>query len=111
MNYRTKNKVIAGICNGGVLFIKDTGIKVLVSYFGTDNNEFRKSDRDGKQYCNIELVGTPTSKVLKLFRQYHIKRNSSSGVMELEGVIDLTHLSITPYESKAGKLLYEKKNK
>ena len=111
MNYRTKNKIIEAICKGKTLFIKDTGIAVCIEYFGTDIDEFRNGRNDRKQYCQVEFISSPTVTSLTKFKSYHIKKNSHSGKMELNGTIDITNLSLVPYESKAGKLLYGKKGK
>jgi hypothetical protein len=111
MNYRTKNKIIEAICKGKTLFIKDTGIAVAVTYFGSDADEFRVGRNDKNRYCHIEFISPPTMSSLTKFKNYHIKKNSHSGKMELDGTIDISNLSLTPYESKAGKLLYGKKGK
>jgi hypothetical protein len=111
MNYKTQNKIIEAICKGKNLFIKNTGIVVLVDYYGTDLLEFRRRGPDRRQFCNIEFLTTPTTKALKLLEKFHIKKNSHSKTMELDGVINLDLLSLSPYESKAGKLLYDKKGK
>jgi hypothetical protein len=118
MNYKAKNKIVEAICKDTPLFVKGTGVRVKVDYFGTDLDEFRVSlgrkqskAKDVRLFCNVEFVGSPTPKALKLFQRYHIKRNSVSDKMELDGVIDIENLSTTPYDSKAAKVLYEKKNK
>ena len=114
MNWRYRDKLIAAICKGDHLYIKDTGVKVSVEYFGTDisDNSFRggKSKRTDDP-CNIEFLSTPTHKALQKVLKYHIKRNSHSKTMELDGVIHLKELSLTPYESKGAKILYEKTKK
>lgn len=108
MNYKTKNKLIEHICKGKPLFIKDTGVKVEVDYFGTDMNEFR-SRNSREDYCQVDMITPPTTKALKLFEKFHIKRNSHTKEMEIEGTIKLRNLSLSPYETKAAKVLYEKK--
>lgn len=108
MNYITKNKLIEQICRGKPVFIKDTGVAVEVDYFGTDLYEFR--NRDSKElFCNVNIIGIPTTKALHLFEKFHIKKNSHTNNMELDGTIKLSNLSLSPYETKAGKVLYEKK--
>ncbi len=109
MNYRTKNKLIQAICKGQTLYIRDTGIAVRVDYFGSDLREdFRGRNRRIEHPCNIEFLTPPTTKALKLFNKWHIKRNSHSGKMELDGTINLEHLSLKPFETKAAKVLYDK---
>jgi hypothetical protein len=106
-----RNKLLQAICKGDILFIKDTGVKVKVEYFGSDLSDYRTRNRDKREFCNIELLDSVTTKAIKLFHKYDIKRNNTTGKMELDAVIDIKNLSLTPYESKAGKLLYEKRNK
>jgi len=113
MNYRAKNKLILAICSGTNLYIRDTGVAVQVEYYGTDlNARFldRKSTAKGL-LCNVTVVGTPTTKSLKVFEAFHIKKNSHTKIVETDGLISLEHLSLSPYESKAGKILYDKKGK
>jgi hypothetical protein len=114
MNWRYRDKLIAAICNGDHLYIRDTGIRVSVDYFGTDiaDNSWRGSkSKRSDDPCNIEFVDKPTHKALQKLIKYHIKRNSHSKTMELDGTIHLRELSLTPYESKGAKILYEKKQK
>lgn len=107
MNYREKNKIIEQICKGKSLFIKDTGITVEVEYFGSDMREFNRNEKE-ELFCQVTLTGIPTNKALSFFEKFNIKRNSVSNEMELDGVIKLTNLSITPFETKAAKVLYGK---
>lgn len=112
MNYRVKNKIIDAICKGKNLFIKDTGIEVMVEYLGTDLQELRVRGRSvGSKdfHCSVLFVTPPTVGVLKLFKKYDIIRNSHSQTVEAKGNISIEHLSLIPYEGKAGKLLYGKK--
>lgn len=116
MNWRTRDKIIQAICKGEFLYIKDTGIKVSVDYYGSDidgglfgvrNSNHRRADYP----CHIIFSQAPTKKALTLCNKFHIKRNSVSNSMEIDGVISLENLSLTPYETKGAKLLYEKKQK
>lgn len=105
---RAKNKLIEQICKGKPLFIKNTGIRVEVDYFGTDMHKFR-SRNSKEDYCQVNMLDPPTIKSLKMFEKFHIKMNSHSKEMELEGTIKLSNLSIMPYETEAARVLYEKK--
>lgn len=116
MNWRIKDKIIEAICKGETLYIKDTGIAVIVDYFGTDireNNWSYKNNKRKKEHepCKVDFIGIPNKKALSLCEKYHIKRNSHSKTMELEGVIKIDKLSLTPFEGKAAKVLYEKVKK
>ena len=114
MNWRTRDKVIAAICKGETLYIKNTGIGVSVEYFGTDLREDTWRSRKQKRQdnlCQVEFIAMPNKKALNLCKKYHIKRNSHSKIMELEAEIDISNLSLTPFEGKGAKLLYEKTKK
>lgn len=110
MKPKEKDRIIEAICKGTSLYVKGTGIEVSVVYFGTDSHTFN-SEKSKVTKCSIEFIGIPTASTLKLFVSYHIKKNSHSNLMELEGTIDIANLSLTPFETKAGKLLYDKKGK
>jgi hypothetical protein len=109
MNWRLRDKIIEAICTDKPLYIKDTGIKVEVDYFGTDIDRFRSRGKPPIEEVRVTMVNTPTAKALKLFKEWHIKKNSHSKTMELDGVIELKNLSLTPFESKGAKILYAKK--
>jgi hypothetical protein len=107
MNPKTKDKIIDAICRGDILYIRDTGIRVQVDYFGTDAFVFAET-RDKRFNCHIEFIDTPTAKCLRLCEKFDVKKNSHTNKMELNGLININKLSLKPYESKAGKLLYGK---
>ncbi len=114
MNWRTRDKIIAAICKGEHLYIKDTGIKVSVDYFGTDLVDgLWRAPKNKKvdEPCNIEFLDAPTHKALQKLIKYHIRKNSHSKTMEVEGTIGIKELSLTPFESKGAKILYEKSKK
>lgn len=115
MNWRTRDKIINAICKGQKVYIKDTGIEVSVEYFGTDSREsfFDRNQKKSieKQICHIEFITVPSKKALDLCCKYHIKKNSVSKNMELDGHIELSKLSLTPFEGKAAKILYAKEKK
>jgi len=107
MNYKMKDRIISAIAKGDTLFIKGTGVRVTVDYFGVDC--FTETVRGKKvENCHLEFIDTPTTECLKLCSKYDIKKNSHTKEIEVSGVIDIRKLSLRPYESKAGKLLYEK---
>lgn len=106
MNWRVRNKLIEQICLGNTLFIKDTGVRVFVDYFGSDFDGLRSSRFD---LCKVIFHDKPTHKALKQMRRFHIRRNSHSKAVDVDGEITIDKLSLTPYESKGAKVLYEKK--
>lgn len=113
MSYRNKNKIIEAICRGDILYIKNTGIAVTVTYFGTDvgTDWTTRKIKKVENLCEIEFINTPTRKALDLCEKFHIKRNTVSKKIELDGYIKIINLSISPFEGKAAKVLYEKNKK
>lgn len=112
MNWRERDSIIKAMCEGKPLYIKNTGVKISVDYFGSDLGEDRWSTRKKKHISRpvkVEFETAPSLKALKMCRKYHIKKNSHSKTMELDAEIELDNLSLSPYENRAAKLLYEKK--
>lgn len=117
MNWRERDRIIEAMYRNEPLFIRDTGVAVAVDYFGTDTRLSGGRDSwtkakavDEFSLVKIEFQSPPTLKALKKCDRFHIKRNSHSKTMELDAEIDIKNLSLTPYESKAAKVLYENKN-
>lgn len=112
MNWRERDRIVEAMFKNEALYIRNTGVQVHVDYFGTDTRSNtgwnRTKTLDEYSKCVIEFATPPTLKALKLCRTFHIKRNSHSKTMELNGEIDIKNLSLTPYETKAAKVLYEK---
>ena len=116
MNWRIRDKLIHAICKGEALYIKNTGTKVAVDYYGFDIDGGllgrRSSNNKRTDYpCHIVFLSVPTKKALTLCDKFHIKRNSITHNMEVDGTISLENLSLTPFESKGAKLLYAKNQK
>jgi len=107
MNYRVKNKLIEAICNSKTLYVKDTGVKVNVIYYGTDLHEVGRDYKTKLEYCNIEFVDIPTTKCLKQLVKFHVRDGDNPGTMYSSATILLENLSLTPFETKAAKLLYK----
>jgi hypothetical protein len=112
MNWRTRDKIIEAMYKNEPLYIRDTGVKVSVDYFGTDTRDSlgfsgRKKDFDEYSKCHIQFDSPPNMKALKMCKTFHIKKNSHSNTMELDAHIDISKLSLTPYETKAARVLYE----
>lgn len=115
MNWRYRDKIIEAIYKNEPLYIKSTGVKVFVDYFGTDSrntldryNSSRKKQLDEYSRCHIVFESAPNMKALKSCLTFHIKRNSHSKTIEVNAEIGISNLSLTPYETKAAKVLYEK---
>lgn len=108
MNYKLKNKIIESIIKCQPLYIKDTGVKVKVTYYGSDLREFGTRSRNALQYCNIDFLTSPTTKALKMLVSVHVREANKSDTMDCIGTILLDNLSLTPYDTKAAKLLFKK---
>ena len=106
-----RDKIIEAMYKNKPLYIRGTGVKVFIDYFGSDTRTNtgwnRTKNLDEYSKCMIEFATPPNMKALKLCRAFHIKRNSHSKTMELNGEIDIKNLSLTPYETRAAKVLYE----
>lgn len=111
MNWKKRDKIIEAIYKNEPLFIKDTGVKVSVDYFGTDTDKFGSFGKKptAVDKCQISFETAPTMKALKACTSYHIKKNSHTKKIELDAQIEIDKLSILPYESKAAKILYKQK--
>ncbi len=113
MNWRLRDKIIEAMFHNKDLYIKNTGVKVSVDYFGSDLNDDNwgrgRSKKSPFTHVKIEFMSPPTIKALKLCRKYHIKKNSHSKTMELDAEIEIDQLSLVPYEGKAANLVYEVK--
>ena len=105
MNYRTKDKIIEALITSKEVYLKNTGISVGLDFMESD----RFSKLKNTSYCTIYCLTTPTSSALKLFNTFHISKNRISNIVECCGCIEIKNLSLVPYESRAGKLLYSKK--
>ena len=106
--YTNREKVIKFILENKTLYIKNTGVPVEVTYFGTDS--FFGSHRSSQlPLCAIEVQPSKGSlKAIKLMHKYHIKKNSHDKKIELEGYISIDNLSTIPFENKTSKILFKK---
>lgn len=113
MNWRKKDKLIEAMFKNIPLYIINTGVQIEVDYFGSEleHSTFRNNNPNKFHICKIEFITTPTIKSLKLCKQYHIKKNSSSNKMEFDAEISLDNLSLFPFEGKAAELIYKKDKK
>ena len=107
-----RDKIIEAMYKNEPLYIKGTGVKVSVDYFGTDSADrlgftSRRKNLDEYSKCHIQFESAPNMKALKMCNVFHIKKNSHSKTMELDAHINISNLSLTPYETKAAKVLYE----
>lgn len=110
MNWRKRDKLIEAMVNNKDLYIVNTGVKISVEYFGSsDNRDYR--GRIITAPVKIEFLTSPTSKALKLCKNFQIRKNGMTKKMELAAEIDLNNLSLTPYEGKIAKLVYTDKGK
>ena len=107
LNCKLRDKIIARIFMGNYLFIKNTGVRVSVENFGDDIGEYAVN-RNGRDYCKITFETTPTTKALKLVNNYNIYKNTQSNTVSTNASIDLHNLSLSPFETEAAKLLYDK---
>lgn len=110
-----RDKLIEAMFNNETLYVKDTGVKVSIDYFGSDlkSEIFGRSNSKNRDYpVKVEFVTPPSIKALKMCNKYHIKKNSHTKQMELDAEIELDNLSLYPFETEGAKVLYGKqKNK
>lgn len=115
---RTFKKVVERLLKGESVFIKDTGIKVIISRLQEGRHN---RNRLKHLTCNIVFEDAPSYKALKLCENYDIRNDNFPGMLTgpnqmnnkknimASGVIKVLHLSNKPYESNAGKILFDKK--
>jgi hypothetical protein len=113
MDWRVRDKLIEAMFKNEPLYIRDTGVKVSIDYFGTDEHPSFTRASDEKRMPRVKIVfdSAPNMKALKMCKKYHIKKNSHSKIMELDAEIDLDKLSLYPFESDGAKVLYGKEAK
>lgn len=104
-------RIMELVLKGELVYIKDTGIKVLV----TDFNYHRGSKKNF--IVQIRFEDVPNKKSIEQCDSFHVRCNR--GLSTLGGVnhvssanidahIAFNQLSDIPYESKAAKTLYKK---
>ncbi len=106
-----RDKLIEAMFRNETLYIKDTGVKVSIDYFGSDlsrDSGFRTSRTVRDYLVKVEFETAPSMKALKLCTKYHIKKNSHTKKMEMDAEVELDNLSLYPFETKGAKLLYGK---
>lgn len=114
MNWRQKDKLIEAIFNNKPIYIKNTGVRVNIEYYGSDNESpflGRSSSRKNENIVKINFETTPNNKALKLCKNFNILRNGHHNRSEAQGNISLVNLSLVPFEGAAAKLIYEKEKK
>ena len=115
---RTFKKVVEKLLKGESVYIKDTGIKVVISRLQEGRHN---RNRLKHLTCQITFEDPPSYKALKMCENYDIRNDNhypsgslGPNAMKLKnifasGIIKVVHLSNKPYESNAGKILFDKK--
>lgn len=118
MNWRVRDKILETLFEGKEVYIKDTGVKITLDYFGSDlerNNYFvsSPSKKRAKEEiaCKVNFVSKPTLKALKKCKSFHVRQNSHLRVVEIEGIIEVKELSLYPFETNSAKVLFKKQTK
>ena len=95
------------------VYVKGTGIRVMIT-----DIDFHKGQRS--VHGRVKFLGTPTKKALMKCEQCNIDIREDGRPLgapaptpptyniSVQSVIDLDNLSVTPYETKAAKILYKK---
>lgn len=110
MKLTLSEKILTAVCKNEKLYIKNTGVEILVISFGDNTKIYNKSDKMTNCF-KIEFLTIPTKKALALCKNIEFALNRSTGKIEGEALIPMSDVSLTPYEGKAAKILYEKTKK
>ena len=107
-------RVMENILKAEPVYIKESGIKVVVT--DIDHHKGAKAI-----FCKIDFIDVPSKKVLLKCENFSIDVRDVSLPVSLNSpapakqykissnaVINMDHLSTTPYETKAARILYKK---
>lgn len=122
MNNREVSKefkrIIENASKGIPVYIKNTGIRVLITKLEKNNYGYRKARNLSNLYCSIQFVDSPTYKALRMCQHYNLHCNSgyfksnqppNPIQIQIEATIKVLNLCSGPYETKASKILFADK--
>lgn len=119
---REFKRIIECAAKGIPVYVKDTGIKVIITRLEKNNFGYRRSRTLNNLYCSIKFIDPPSYKALRMCGHYDLRCDEGPRGMSqssqpstfypfITATIKVINLKSSPYESKASKILFSGKVK